>query len=198
MRDWTAEGFSEAEEDADVARTSGAVAKETRDLTADVSAGGGAAPIIKAEGDDPTGAADTGSGAAANEAVDDVAPDTPAVFDGNLRPARDDAEERLRDEDREAVLLERAERYAARAVLSEARATAALMGVPENRLDDIAKLCELSGIDPEEAGTRARIVEMVRDALNRVPGLRCGSGTGSTVSPRKPRRDAFERGFLGA
>jgi hypothetical protein len=98
----------------------------------------------------------------------------------------------------EAVWRRRAEGYAVRAVFSEARAAAAVMGVPENRLDHAAKLCELSGIDPEDEGARARIAEAVRAVLRELPELRGGVGTGAAASPRKARRDAFERGFLGA
>ena len=98
----------------------------------------------------------------------------------------------------EAVWRRRAEGYAVRAVFSEARASAAAMGVPENRLDNAAKLCDLSGIDPEDEGARARIAEAVRAVLRELPELRGGVGTGEAASPRRARRDAFERGFLGA
>ena len=98
----------------------------------------------------------------------------------------------------EVVWRRRAEGYAVRAMFSEARATAAAMGVPENRLDHAAKLCDLSGIDPEDEGAQARIAEAMRAVLRELPELRGGVGTGEAASPRRARRDAFERGFLGA
>ena len=100
-------------------------------------------------------------------------------------------------EESEAAWRRRAEACAARAVLSEARAAAAMMGVPENRLDHAARLSDLSGIDPEDEGARERIARAVRVALAELPELIGGVGTGRATSPRRARHDAFERGFLG-
>jgi hypothetical protein len=97
----------------------------------------------------------------------------------------------------EAEWRRRAEGYALRAVFSEARAAAAAMGVPENRLDHVARLSDLSGIGPEEEGARERIAQAVRAVLRELPELHGGVGTGQATTARKPRRDAFERGFLG-
>lgn len=97
----------------------------------------------------------------------------------------------------EAEWKRRAEGYAMRAVFSEARAAAAAMGVPENRLDHVARLSDLSGIDPEDGKAQGRIEEAVRAVLREHPELRGGVGTGQATVPRKARRDAFERGFLG-
>lgn len=215
-------GFSVAEEEADAEKTPDAAVEEAGDMIAEAGADGDGSPhveelsggdeealIKEAEDDSLTGAvtgsgvtatqaADAGSGAMAVKTATEAAfcAEAQAVFDGNPCPTR--YGERTRNEDREAELSKRVERYAARAVLSEARAAAALMGVPADRLDDVAKLCELSGIDPEEDSARAKIAGAVRGALGRMTGLTGGAGTGSAVATQRPRRDAFERGFLGA
>ena len=91
----------------------------------------------------------------------------------------------------------RADGYALQAVFSEARAAAAVMGVPENRLDHVARLADLSGIGPEEEGARERVAAAVRAVLKELPEVRGGVGTGQATAKRKPRRDPFERGVLG-
>ena len=120
-------------------------------------------------------------------------------------PAQDDAAFGKRDPAEaseeaggsEAEWKRRAEGYALRAVFSEARAAAAVMGVPENRLDHVAKLSDLSGIGLEEEGARERIAAAVRAVLKELPEVRRGVGTGQMTNKRKFRRDPFERGFLG-
>ncbi len=102
--------------------------------------------------------------------------------------------EALRAE-REA-LIRRAEDCARRAVEGEARAAAALLGVPENRLGRVAKHADLSGIDPADGEARAKIVRAVRAVLAEFPELG-GAGTGSATPVARIRRDAFARGFLG-
>jgi len=97
----------------------------------------------------------------------------------------------------EAEWRRRAEGYALQVVFSEARAAAATLGVPECRLDHVARLSDLSGIGPEDDGARERIARAVRAVLKELPELRGGVGTGQATTPRRPRRDAFERGFLG-
>ncbi len=189
--------IKEAEDDS----LTGAVTGSGVTATQAADAGSGATATQAADagsGAMGTQAADAGSGAMAVKTATEAAfcAEAQAVFDGNPCPTR--YGERTRNEDREAELSKRVERYAARAVLSEARAAAALMGVPADRLDDVAKLCELSGIDPEEDSARAKIAGAVRGALGRMTGLTGGAGTGSAVATQRPRRDAFERGFLGA
>jgi hypothetical protein len=97
----------------------------------------------------------------------------------------------------EAEWKRQAEGYALRAVFSEARAAAAAMGVPENRLDHVAKLSDLSGVDPEDGEARVRVAKAVRAVLKELPELCGGVGTGQVTAPRRSHRDAFERGFLG-
>jgi len=97
--------------------------------------------------------------------------------------------------EREA-LIRRAEDYARRAVEGEARAAAALLGVPEKRLGLVAKLADLSGIDPADGEARAKVIRAVRAVLAEVPELG-GAGTGSAAPVSRKRRDAFARGFLG-
>ncbi len=100
-------------------------------------------------------------------------------------------------ESTEAQWKRRAEVYAARAVFSEARAAAAQLGVPENRLDRVAKLADTSGIDPEQPDAQGRIARAVRAVIRDLPELSGGAGTGTIARARRPRLDAFERGFLG-
>ncbi len=131
--------------------------------------------------------------------------------EGDVRAEAEDAPEGAPDADgagapeempekaagREVELARRAEACAARAVLAEARAAAAALGVKEARLDYAAKLAELGDIDPEEEDARSKIASAVREVLRTVPELMGGAGTGQTARARRPRRDAFERGFLG-
>jgi hypothetical protein len=160
-----------------------------------VDAGGKVTRCGEAGEDGRTGAADAG-GEPMRMAFGIAGGDTAQSINGKTDLAKDDITER-RDRNRETELRLRAERYAARAVQSEARAVAALMGVLEGRLDDVVKLCDLSGIHPDEEDARVRIAGTVRDALSRVPGLGGGVGTGLRGYRAKARRDAFERGFLG-
>lgn len=95
-----------------------------------------------------------------------------------------------------AALIQRAESYARRAVEGEARAAAALLGVPEERIGVVLKLADLSGIDPADGEARAKVGRAVRVALAEVPELG-GAGTGSVTQVPRKRRDAFARGFLG-
>ena len=44
---------------------------------------------------------------------------------------------------------------------------------------------------------RERIAAAVREILKELPEVRGGVGTGQVMAMRKPRRDPFERGFLG-
>ncbi len=104
----------------------------------------------------------------------------------------------IEDGGSEAAWKRRAEGYALRAVFSEARAAASAMGVPEDRLDQVARISDLSGIDPEDGKACGRIRDAVRAVLREHPALRGGVGTGQASAPRRPQRDAFERGFLGA
>ena len=127
------------------------------------------------------------------------------AIDGAEEPTQDDAAAGGREsaeaaEDGgglEAEWKRRADGYALRAVFSEARAAAAVMGVPENRLDHVARLADLSGIGPEEEGAGERIAAAVRAVLKELPEVRGGVGTGQATNKRKFRRDPFERGFLG-
>ena len=97
--------------------------------------------------------------------------------------------------EREALIL-RAEGFARQAVEGEARAAAALLGVPEKRLGHVAKLAALSGIDPADGEARVKIGRAVRAVLAEFPELG-GAGTGRAAPVARIRRDAFARGFLG-
>jgi hypothetical protein len=98
---------------------------------------------------------------------------------------------------REAEWQRRLEAYAAKAVFSEARAAAAALGVPENRLDYAARLADTAGVDSEAPDARTANAAAVQKVLKDVPELLGGAGTGRTLGARRPRRGAFERGFMG-
>ncbi len=119
-----------------------------------------------------------------------------------------DEQERILTEDEaqpeaEAPVEARTEDEGARAHLvamllgAEARCAAALMGVKEARLDHVARLAGLEGIDPEDEAMRQKVAQAVRAVLGEVPELISGAGTGAAASPRRLRRDAFARGFMG-
>jgi len=124
----------------------------------------------------------------AAEKVDEAAAAVPAE---DTHGAEDEAAAR------EAEWRRRLEAYAAKAAFSEARAAAAALGVPENRLDYAARLANAADIDPEQPGAREAIAAAVQRVLTDVPELRGGAGTGQNRGARRFRRDAFERGFMG-
>lgn len=136
-----------------------------------------AAPEMHPEGvpAEPTGAADAAEGDGADESG--------GTAGDHFRSERD-------------ALILRAEGFARQAVEGEARAAAALLGVPEKRLGHVAKLAALSGIDPADGEARVKIGRAVRAVLAEFPELG-GAGTGRAAPVARIRRDAFARGFLG-
>ncbi len=170
---------------------------------------GAAAPGTASENGEAVASPEWIAGAAAEDEEAAVAPEGIAVeaADGAKAMPEADAPEgdgmdesgeaggdRFRAE-REALIL-RAEGYARQAVEGEARAAAALLGVPEKRLGHVAKLAALSGIDPADGEARAKIGRAVRAVLVEFPELG-GAGTGRAAPVSRIRRDAFARGFLG-
>ena len=109
----------------------------------------------------------------------------------DIRTETEDAQARM------AGLARRLEACAALLVLAEARCAAALMGVKDARLDCVARLADLQGIDPEDGEMRAKVALAVKAVLGDVPELLSGAGTGGAMAARRPRRDAFARGFIG-
>lgn len=169
--------------------------------------GGAAAPTEKgaAAEDGEAVASPKGAGAAAaGRRLEGVSAEIPQPAAGeNAAPEAGAPEGEGMDSPSEAgfraeleALIRRAEDYARRAVEGEARAAAALLGVPEKRLGLVAKLADLSGIDPADGEARAKVIRAVRAVLAEVPELG-GAGTGSAAPVSRKRRDAFARGFLG-
>ena len=143
-----------------------------------------------------TGEASAGT---AGEAAMEVAggASTEAPIEAEAVPAEESGGEGGEAAGLEAEWKRRALDYAARAVFSEARAAAGALGVPENRLDYAARLADAAGIDLENPDARERIARAVQAVLRDVPELRGCAGTGRAAVARRPRREAFERGFMG-
>jgi hypothetical protein len=104
-----------------------------------------------------------------------------------------DEQERILTEDEaqpeaEAPVEARTEDEGARARLvamllgAEARCAAALMGVKEARLDHVARLAGLEGIDPEDETMRQKVAQAVRAVLARCPN----SSPARVPAPRLP------------